>query len=148
MRQEGRWDSQMTLVQKITRITTQLLPEGKGVALRFINQEVVSPAPNLTLEEIREMVSASMGPVGTTDIGTNLRSKVLVPLVYRMIEDAKFSRPLLVFIMTDGAPYPESKFELANKIRECGDRLEDAGYPRQSACHPPAGVSSADLGHF
>jgi hypothetical protein len=142
MRQEGRWDSQMTLVQNITRITTQLLPEGEGVALRFINQDV-DPSPNLTLEEIRAMVSEPLRPVGTTDIDTNLRRKVLVPLVYRKIESAEFERPLLVFIMTDGAPYPESKTELASVILECGKRLRASGYPRQSAYYLNKGVSFA-----
>ena len=136
----------MTLVQKITSITTQFLPEGEGVALRFINQEV-DPSLNLTLEGIRTLVSESLGPVGTTDIGTNLRNKILVPLVYRKIEAGRLARPLLVFIMTDGAPYPESKLALVDAILECGRRLQASGYPRGSACHPVLGVSSADLGH-
>lgn len=134
MRREGRWDSQKKLIQRITKITTRILPEGEGVALRFINREVDNSS-NLTLEGIGNIMDPMpWQPGGNTEIGTYLRSKVLEPLVYSKLEAKKLERPVLISIITDGMPEPENKSELLNAILECGNKLQDADYPRESTC--------------
>lgn len=137
MKHDGRWDSQRKLVERITRITTRILAEGEGVALRFINQEV-NASSNLTLTEVGDILTPlSWKSGGNTQIGTNLGSKILEPLVYRQIETKSLERPLLVTIITDGIPSEEKNSELVDAILECGNKLEGAKYPCESTCSCP-----------
>jgi hypothetical protein len=132
MRRDGRWESQKRLIQRITKITTQILPVNEGVALRFINREV-DDSSNLSLGRIGQIMDPMpWQPGGDTEIGTYLKSRILEPLVYGKIAAKTLERPILVSIMTDGMPEPESKTLLAETIVECGQRLEAAKYPRDS----------------
>ncbi|KAG9219142.1 hypothetical protein CCMSSC00406_0001552 [Pleurotus cornucopiae] len=132
MEKEDRWEKQKKLVERITKITTRLLPDDEGIALRFINQGVDN-ASNLTLDKIVQIMGDTK-PMGGTPIGTQLKSKILQPLVYSKIEDKSLDRPLLVSIITDGKPNVKNEkySTLADAIAECGDRLDAAGYPRGS----------------
>lgn len=129
MKREGRWDSQNQLINRIARVTTRILPEGEGVYMRYINQEIPS-SDSLKFEELRDVVKPLTWG-GDTPIGTNLKSKVLEPLVYSKLP-SDLKRPLLVSIITDGMPDPEPRATLVNAIAECGDKLEAAGLPRES----------------
>lgn len=132
------WDFQKDLVERITQITTEILPKGKGVVLRFINQDVENSS-NLTALEIRNKL-AGMSPVtnsGHSEIGTNLKSKILKPLVYDKLRDKSLKRPLLISVITDGRPNNEDTSMLANTIFDCGERLAGAGYRRERACLCP-----------
>jgi len=134
MKRDDRWESQKNLVERIARITTRVLPQGEGVALRFINQEV-SNSSNLRLDDIENTLKPmSWDPRGNTEIGTNLRSKILKPLVYDKLDSAPKSleRPLLISILTDGGPEPEPEAMLRNAIVECSQKLNAAKYPRES----------------
>lgn len=113
-------------------LTAYILPKEQGVALQFINQDVGSYA-NLPLNRISQMID-TMSCVLTNDrkIGTNLRSKIMEPLVYSKLKDLK--RPLLITVMTDSIPNGEDQDEFVNTIVECGDKLEAAGMPRESKC--------------
>ena len=132
MRRHGRWDAQKKLAEKITDLTTLVMPDDTGVALRFINADV-DTSLNLSSEHVREVIDPMPArPVGDTEIATNLKSKILQPLVYNKIKSKKLERPLLVTIMTDGMPEPENKSLLRETILECGRQLKDAGYPAES----------------
>ncbi|KAI1471240.1 uncharacterized protein F4812DRAFT_455352 [Daldinia caldariorum] len=69
---------------------------------------------------------------GSTPIGTNLRFKILEPLIYHKIRNKSFKRPLLIFITTDGIPSAEGGSAFADAILECGEKLEEVDYPRKS----------------
>lgn len=136
MGREGRFAFQKRLVERITQITTRILPEGEGVALRFINRSVDDASSNLALAQVGNILkSMALKTNGRSEIGTNLKAKILEPLVYSKIKAKQLERPLLIFIMTDGMPEPENESELVNAILECGEKLQDAGYPRESAFH-------------
>ncbi|KAM0450880.1 hypothetical protein ACHAO4_006271 [Trichoderma viride] len=131
MKREGRWESQKELIQRITQVTTLVLPDGEGVALRFINRDVDN-ATNLTLEGIRDILQPmTWQPGGDTPIGTNLRSKILQPLVYDKITKGTLERPVLIIIITDGMPEPEDSSVLVNAILECERQLQENAYPPQ-----------------
>lgn len=131
MNSEDRWNDQKRLAHRIANITTRILPEGEGVALRFINQDVDN-SWNLNLDRISEILEP-LSPRGGTPIGTTLRTRIFEPLVYNKIQAKTFERPLLVSIITDGVPTGEDPDEIVNAIVQCGGRLESAGYPRESA---------------
>ncbi|KAJ6452278.1 hypothetical protein C8R45DRAFT_85992 [Mycena sanguinolenta] len=132
MKRDGRWDAQVQLVKKIAQITTRVLPEGDGVALRFINQDV-NNSETLSLSEIGSIMdNMSWKPKGDTAIGTYLKSKILEPLVYNKLSSQTLGRPLLISVITDGMPSQEKDEAFVEAIKECGDRLTQAGYPRES----------------
>ncbi|KAF8217843.1 hypothetical protein K438DRAFT_1656791 [Mycena galopus ATCC 62051] len=132
MKRDGRWDAQVQLVKKIAQITTRVLPEGDGVALRFINQDVDN-SEKLSLQEIGGIMdNMSWKPKGDTAIGTYLRSKILEPLVYSKLNPQTLARPLLISVITDGMPSQEKDEAFVETIKECGDKLQQAGYPRES----------------
>lgn len=132
MKREGRWDSQNQLINRIARVTTRILPEGEGVYMRYINQEIPS-SDSLKFEDLLDVVRPLTWG-GDTPIGTNLKSKILEPLVYSKLPN-DLKRPLLVSIITDGMPEPEPRSTLVDAIAECGDKLEAAGLPRESKFH-------------
>ena len=132
MKREGRWDAQVQLIKRITRITTRILPEGDGVALRFINQNV-NNSDKLSLQQIGNIMQRmSWQPNGNTAIGTFLKSKVLEPMVYSKLQPRSLERPLLISVITDGMPSQEKEEAFVEVIKECGVKLQQAGYPRDS----------------
>lgn len=133
MKREGRWDSQNQLINRIARVTTRILPEGEGVYMRYINQEIPR-SDSLKFEDLLDVVRPLTWG-GDTPIGTNLKSKILEPLVYSKLP-GDLKRPLLVSVITDGMPEPEPRSTLVDAIAECGDKLEAAGLPRESKFQP------------
>ncbi|CAH0058706.1 unnamed protein product [Clonostachys solani] len=140
MKREGRWDSQNQLINRIARITTRILPEGEGIYMRYINQEIPN-SDSLKFEELLDIVKPLTWG-GDTPIGTNLKSKILQPLVYSKLPN-DLKRPLLVSVITDGMPEPEPKDTFVDAIAECGDKLEAAGLPRESVKFMIGQVGSA-----
>ncbi|XDG05472.1 hypothetical protein ABKA04_005087 [Annulohypoxylon sp. FPYF3050] len=135
MRKHGCWKSLKFLAERITKITTRILPKYEGIMLRFINQDV-DHTSSLNLEGIGKVFETMswQRERSHTKIGTHLKSKILEPLVYSKLDPASggLERPLLISIITDGMPTQEPHYEFANAILECGNKLEEAGYPRQS----------------
>ena len=150
MKREGRWAAQVQLVKRIARITTRVLPDGDGVALRFINQNVDN-SDKLSLQAIANiMEKASWQPGGDTEIGTYLKSKILEPLIYSQLQRQTLAKPYLISVITDGMPEPEKKEAFVEAIKECGTKLQQAGYPRESEyIHPSIStlISMGRLAH-
>lgn len=136
METKNRWNLQKDLVERIAKITTRIIPQDEGVALRFINQEPSLPdSSSLRLDDIKNILNKMpQEPKGGTKIGTNLESKILQPLVYDKItsKSKSFERPLLISILTDGAPSGEDTDRLKNVIVKCSRMLNDADYSRES----------------
>ncbi|RBA22420.1 hypothetical protein FPRO05_00767 [Fusarium proliferatum] len=127
----NRWSAQNNLIYHIARVTTLILPEGEGIYLRYINQDIPQ-SDSLEFDDIPIIIN-SLQPAGDTLIGTNLRRKILEPLVYKRLPyDLK--RPLLITVITDGAPSSglEDRSSFAKAIKECGDKLEQNNLPRES----------------
>ncbi len=135
---EKRWENQKALALRIARTTTRILPDGEGVALRFINQ-TTEESTSLDLEGIGQVLN-SIRPQGDTAIGTMLRARILEPLVYKPLAAGTLKRPLLVSILTDGGPMPEAKGMLASVIVECGNELVRKGRPRDCTFSFPLGL--------
>jgi hypothetical protein len=123
-----RYADQKELVTRIARVATKIVPDDDaGVYLQFINAS--GPSSKLDAAGIEKGLNA-VQPRGGTKIGTNLRSKILEPLVYKTISTASpsFKRPLLICTITDGDPTQEAVEALQNAIVECKKTLVDAGY--------------------
>ncbi|EJP62289.1 Ankyrin repeat-containing protein [Beauveria bassiana ARSEF 2860] len=127
MRRNTQWENQKSLALSIARTVTRILPDGEGVALRFINHRI-NEAPSLDLEGVARVLQ-SVEPRGATPIGTSLQDCILEPLVFQPLASGKLSRPLLVSIFTDGIPHSENKNTLASVIINCGKILVKNNYP-------------------
>lgn len=124
MRDDSRQEHQNQLVQRITSITTRIVPEGEGIELRFINT-MTSPDMTKPTPQAIDGIMKALPLNGWTEIGTNLRRKVLEDIVYTPLKEKKFERPVLVSIITDGHPSgPSGTLEkvesLKEVILECG----------------------------
>lgn len=128
-----RAESQKALVKNMAQICSYLVPDDKGVELRFINANP-SGVSNLRADGI-ERIMAAVQPLGYTAIGLNLREKILRPLIYDVLNRGeKLSRPYLISIITDGIPEGkagvsrETPGTLKEVIAECADKLTQTGY--------------------
>ncbi|KAH6849642.1 ankyrin repeat protein [Chaetomium sp. MPI-CAGE-AT-0009] len=133
MKEEGRWPKQTELAKRIADIAIQSVPNTlvKGVHLRFINKDTPD-ANNLNGDGVASRIGAN-GPHGSTPIGTELKNKILNPLVYSVLDAGKsLKSAYLIMIITDGCPWDENTDELRNSILECGRRLKAAGYRRDA----------------
>ena len=127
MSAESRYDHQVELVTRIARIATKVLPDTDDcrVELRFINNGCAS---RLSAEEIAKTMHR-VRPNNVTMIGTNLRLKILEPLVYRILDSGRqLKRPILICTITDGCPVHEPEETFRNAIVECRERLLTKGY--------------------
>ncbi|KAK6499518.1 hypothetical protein TWF506_004148 [Arthrobotrys conoides] len=138
MRKDTRRNDLRELVKRIASIATRLLPDGEGVELRFINAPTDASYSKPSLDMIDTIIS-DLRMWGWTPIGTSLKGKILMPLVYKRIMTQQFNRPMLVSIITDGFPEGpqgrqnrEKRDTLKNAIIECGKRLEQCGFESNS----------------
>lgn len=140
MREEMRWQAQRELVKRITNIATQLVPEDKGVHLRFINR--AEPGwDDLRSEAIEE--NMTFEPSGNTQIGTKLRDKILQPFIYDVLNRGiPLERPYLIMMITDGCPTAEAENTLKDVVMECGRKLREKGYERQGKVKENIGVAA------
>ncbi|KAJ5430658.1 hypothetical protein N7491_007674 [Penicillium cf. griseofulvum] len=129
MTEGGRRDAQNNIVQRITSITTKIVPDEGGIILRFINAET-RPDMNKPSEEQINTIMTNLSLDGWTPIGTNLSSKVIEDCVYKPLKEDRLKRPVLVSITTDGQPSKESPDTLKNAILDCGKTLEKHKFNR------------------
>lgn len=137
MREENRWPKQTELATRTADIAIQSVPNLKGVHFRFINKST-SNTDDLKGDGVAAQIRDN-APNGSTPIGTQLREKILKPLIYSSLDAGKkLARPYLVMIMTDGCPWDENVDELRNSILDCGKRLTAAGYRKDSTYPTPS----------
>ncbi|KAK6543445.1 hypothetical protein TWF694_000192 [Orbilia ellipsospora] len=135
MREGTRREDLRSLVKRVAEVTTKIVPDNEGVEIRFIN---LPTAPHFSKPKLNaiDAIMAEAKYDGWTAIGTNLKEKVLEPLIYAKLrqEKAVLTRPVLICIITDGSPEDpvvnEKRETLQNNIIECGDILEKHGYHR------------------
>ncbi|KAB8254988.1 hypothetical protein BDV32DRAFT_131471 [Aspergillus pseudonomiae] len=134
MKDDQRKDRLNDLAQRITSITTRVVPDNEGIELRFINAKTTGQMSKPKVEEINTIME-KIPFDGWTEIGTNLKKKVLQDYVYKHLDAGTLQRPVLVSIITDGQPNgdrnsKETTETLQRVIAECGRTLEYHGYKR------------------
>ncbi|KAF3192014.1 hypothetical protein TWF788_004204 [Orbilia oligospora] len=134
MRQGTRRDDLKDLVKRIAIVTSRVAPDGEGVEIRFINHPTAPHYSKPRLEAI-DSIMAEVTWDGWTPIGTNLKEKVLEPLIYSKLRlnSNALTRPVLIYTIAGGCPEEgpmskETRDTLKENIVECGRVLVQHGY--------------------
>ncbi|UKZ81451.1 hypothetical protein TrVFT333_009223 [Trichoderma virens FT-333] len=113
------------LISRMSSVVTRLVPDGEGVHLRFINKS--GKYNSLNSQQIEEALDIE--PKGGTNIGTQLRKKILHPFVFDPIALGEtLKRPLLIIVVTDGHPTESDPDSFKKAIIDCSRALENNGY--------------------
>lgn len=131
MTQESRIATQVTFARRLAKL---ILPMNESaITLRFINANAPGTAwDNMTDVEAIATAIQNVPYTGYTPIGTNLKSKVLEPILDPQFAGGyvKKVKPVAVLIVTDGWPYNEADDHMRNVIYESIDKLKKLGYKR------------------
>lgn len=128
MASDNRYQQQSELVTRIARVALKIIPDRFAfINLRFINANIQQSTVDAAT--ISSAVD-SVRPNGGTQIGTNLRQKILNPLVYDKLSrpNGHLDRPLLICTITDGCPSSESADAFKQEIVKCRKFLVERGY--------------------
>ncbi|KAF8448167.1 hypothetical protein BGX38DRAFT_1190677 [Terfezia claveryi] len=101
-----------------------------GISLRFINYSQDDQMNNITsISEIEKAIS-KVPFDGRTELGTQLKRKVLEPFLVDRLErqKRKLDKPILITIITDGKPEGEDIDELKYTILWCKEYMKSMGY--------------------
>ncbi|KAK6334317.1 hypothetical protein TWF730_003530 [Orbilia blumenaviensis] len=121
-----RMQSQIKVIERITDITSILVPEEGGIYVRFLNRKV--GWDRLSKEEVNKRLEI-IDPDGGTPLGAAFKREVLDPFVVDKIEAGKkLDSPYLICVVTDGAPNRGEDQVFVSELKKCLSLLEDSGY--------------------
>lgn len=78
-----------------------------GLEIRFLNSD--KQGNGIRSEADAQHFVSKVKFSGVTPLGTSLDKKILQPMLLRPAQSRSLKKPLLVVIITDGAPYPEPR---------------------------------------
>ncbi|VVT44070.1 uncharacterized protein SAPINGB_P000287 [Magnusiomyces paraingens] len=100
--------------------------DDNGIEVRFINSSIQGNSIR-NENEVKKLVS-SVNFKGLTPLGSNLKTKVLEPLVLKPAREKKLKKPVLVIIITDGVPTGENPLILEKTIKNAKSDLSKTKY--------------------
>jgi hypothetical protein len=99
-----------------------------GVTIRFMNSD--ERGDNIRSKHDAEALVSRVRFSGLTPMGTNLRNKVLEPLVIGPARAGRLEKPVVVITVTDGQPAGEPQNAVADAIRSTVEELSRTRYGR------------------
>lgn len=109
-------------------VETAVLFDDDGISIRFFNNNKVFD--NVTSEQAASQAIDNISFNGATPIGKHLVTKVFQPYVYSKVNANQFTKPVMVYIITDGAP--DDKAELKYNIQQCKQWLQTTPYGKSA----------------
>lgn len=97
-------------------ISTAMIFDDDGISIRFMNDLAPDPSMgNLDMrqldrvqsEQMAEYITNNVKYAGLTPLGTELRRKVIEPLVLAPARNRQLQKPVLIITITDGQPAGE-----------------------------------------
>ncbi|KAF2160999.1 hypothetical protein M409DRAFT_70073 [Zasmidium cellare ATCC 36951] len=89
-----------------------------GVDLRFMNEDLPpQEISNIRSEQQIEQILARKRYKGLTPFGTELRKKVIDPLVVSKLNSGQMQKPILIISITDGQPAGENQNTLVETVQ-------------------------------
>lgn len=127
MRMYDRVEPLKRTLNSIAKVTLALNEPSHsgGISLRFINYPQDDQMNNITsISEIEKAIS-KVPFDGRTELGTQLKRKVLEPFLVDRLkrQKGKLDKPILITIITDGKPEGEDRDELKYTIKECMESM-------------------------
>lgn len=89
-----------------------------GVDLRFMNEDLpLQQVSNIRSEQQVEQILATKRYKGLTPFGTELRKKVIDPILVQKLNSGQMQKPLLIISITDGQPAGENQNTLIETVQ-------------------------------
>lgn len=99
-----------------------------GISVRFMNS--MEMGDGIRNADDVDMLVSRVRFQGLTPLGTNLRNKVLDPMVVGPARTGRLNKPVLVITITDGQPAGEPHDAVADSIRYAVDEVSRSRYGR------------------
>jgi hypothetical protein len=89
-----------------------------GIELRFMNEDLpVQQISNIRSEQQVEQILSHKKYKGLTPFGTELRRKVIDPILVNKLNSGQMQKPLLIISITDGQPAGENQNTLIDTVQ-------------------------------
>lgn len=126
----SRIDDLKLILTRVVSVAT--LFDEDGISVRFMNDQKV-PFGSTELDGIRteqqvEQIFPKINFQGLTPLGTQLKAKVLEPLVLGKVRRNALDKPILVVTITDGTPAGEPNGTLQTVIQSASAELSRTRY--------------------
>jgi hypothetical protein len=119
-----RIDDMKLIVQKAAFAAS--LFDADGIEVRFMNSS--EQGNNIrTAQEVEQLIQRVQFK-GLTPMGTQLKSKVLEPLIVQRARSNQLRKPVLVIVITDGQPAGEPDGSVFSAIKYASDELSRSAY--------------------
>lgn len=118
------------IISAVVHVAT--LFDDDGISIRFMNDFPSNPAVDgfdmrrldrIQNEQVVEQIFSKVQYVGITPLGTELRNKVIDPLVLGPARARQLQKPVLVITITDGQPTGEPANAISDTIRYASNEL-------------------------
>lgn len=125
---DGRLDDLETIASILAEVSA--LFDDDGIDIEFLNNE--EKYRGIREGKIASQILHDLEFQGKTKLGQALHQKVYRRFFHKSTStdsSLKLKKPVLVFIITDGAPSGEPENNLEKQIRKAREYLDDEGYP-------------------
>ena len=119
-------DDLKLIFARIVELAT--LFDDDGISIRYFNNDKVFD--NIKSEQDAEKTLTKVSFNGGTPVGKNIVTKVFQPYVYAKAQSNQFTKPVLVYVITDGEP--DNKPELKQNILQCKNWLQQTPFGKSS----------------
>ncbi|OBT53337.1 hypothetical protein VE04_06477 [Pseudogymnoascus sp. 24MN13] len=114
--------------------------DSDGIEVRFMNSDI--QGNNIRNEAEVEQLISRVQFKGLTPMGTQLRNKVLEPLVVQKVRSNQLHKPILVITITDGQPAGEASTAVFDAIRYTSGELARSPYGKGAVSYQFAQVGN------
>ncbi|KAL8779933.1 MAG: hypothetical protein Q9194_001194 [Teloschistes cf. exilis] len=118
------------IMRRVVSVAT--LFDDDGISIRFLNNWHSDPAMDgldmrrldgIRNEQMVDQIISKIQYVGLTPLGTELRNKVIDPLILGPARNRQLQKPVLVITVTDGSPAGEDSKVIYEVIRYASNEL-------------------------
>lgn len=100
--------------------------DADGIEVRFLNSTKIGNGIKND-NDVQALVNANPFQ-GVTNLGKEMWSKVLDPLIVKPAQKGSLQKPVLVISITDGEPYPEPASKIRDVIKDTKKALKKSRY--------------------
>jgi len=100
-----------------------------GIELRFMNEDLpINEVSNIRSEQQVEQLLSRKRYKGLTPFGTELRKKVIDPILVSRLNSGRMQKPLLIISITDGSPAGEPTNALTETVQYAVQQAQRSQY--------------------